>query len=75
MASSPRSQRAQVFTVTPSAVAISAWVRSNTVLKLPGSGCRPTLLRVFYVDAGGGEAVVVSFYRTTQVARYWRTDE
>ena len=30
---------------------------------------------VFYADAGGGEAVVVSFYRTTQVARYWRTDE
>jgi len=36
---------------------------------------RPTLIRVVYVDAGGGEIVVVSAYRTTQVARYWRTDQ
>ncbi len=34
----------------------------------------PFLLRVFYVDAGGGDVVVLSFYRTTQVAKYWRTD-
>ncbi len=35
----------------------------------------PMLLRVFFTDAGGGEIVVVSFYRTVQVARYWRTDQ
>ncbi len=34
----------------------------------------PFLLRVFYIDAGGGDLVVLSFYRTSQVARYWRTD-
>lgn len=34
----------------------------------------PFLLRVFYADAGGSEVVVLSFYRTSQVARYWRTD-
>jgi uncharacterized DUF497 family protein len=35
---------------------------------------RPALLRVVYADIGGGEVVVVSAYRTTQIARYWRTD-
>ena len=35
---------------------------------------RSMLLRVFYADAGGGDVVVVSAYRTTQIARYWRTD-
>jgi hypothetical protein len=33
------------------------------------------LLRIFFTDAGGGEIVVVSFYRTVQVARYLRTDQ
>lgn len=41
-------------------------------LDRPGS---PILLRVFYADAGGGEAVMLSFYRTSQVGRYWRTDQ
>ena len=35
---------------------------------------RPALLRVVYADLGGGDVVVVSTYRTTQIARYWRTD-
>ena len=34
-----------------------------------------TLLRVVYADLGGGDVVVVSAYRTTQVARYWRIEE
>jgi hypothetical protein len=36
---------------------------------------RPALLRVVYANAGGGDVVVVSAYRTTQVARYWRSDQ
>lgn len=31
---------------------------------------KPILLRVFYAEAGSGEAVVLSFYRTSQVGRY-----
>ncbi len=38
------------------------------------AGGVPFLLRVFYAEAGGNEAVVLSFYRTSQVTRYWRTD-
>jgi hypothetical protein len=36
---------------------------------------RPILRRVFYAEAGRGEAVVLSFYRTSQMGRYWRTDQ
>jgi hypothetical protein len=42
--------------------------------KLVDTASGPMLLRVVSTDAGGGEASVLSFYRTTQVARYWRTD-
>lgn len=35
----------------------------------------PMLLRVFYAQvSSGGDVVVLSFYLTSQVERYWRTD-
>jgi hypothetical protein len=45
------------------------WIAQRRV-DAPG----PALLRVVYVDLGGGDVVVVSAYRTTQIARYWRTN-
>ena len=35
----------------------------------------PLLVRVFYLDHGDGTAEIVSFYGTTQVRRYWRTNQ
>jgi hypothetical protein len=35
---------------------------------------RPALLRVVYAEWGDADVVVVTAYRTTQIARYWRAD-
>jgi hypothetical protein len=32
------------------------------------------LARVFFVDNGDGSATIVTFYLSTPVERYWRTD-
>jgi hypothetical protein len=40
--------------------------------KMIDVGGRSYLLRVFYDPSPGGDLELVSFYRTSQVGRYWR---